>query len=190
MINYPISVAILCFFVFTETINHSCTIEKTDFLGWEINFPSTVGDAVKMHKLDYKPPGFYYKNFNKNKSELIIDYIYIKSDFNNEYQPKETLFPRELNSYIFRFSERHGLRDSLKTILEKKYEKRFISKSGINPANSVNKQEWDFSFLEINSCMTVGITSSPASYSKRYVLVRFFYNVPERQRILEMRNFL
>jgi hypothetical protein len=70
-------------------------------------FPSTAVEAVKRHKLAYKPPGYYYQ-IDKNNMEVILDYHNEPLDFDNEYQPKEVLFPRKLHSYIFRFPEKPG----------------------------------------------------------------------------------
>lgn len=141
----------------------------------EIRFPATVEEAVIHYNLDYKPPGFYFKILNQQHAELILTYHYNRSDFNNEYQPKETLYPRELNSYLFRFPEKKGLQDSLKTALEKEYGKKFLRKNGIDPSKTAMVQQYDFLFLDVNPCLSIGLTSSPAYHKHdRKVNVRFF----------------
>ena len=122
---------------------------------------------------------------------MILEYKYKLSDFRNEYQPKETLFPRELSSYIFSFKEKPGLQDSLKTELEKIYGKKFILTKASSSPKAVMVQNYDFLFLEVNPCITIGLTSSPVNHkSDRRIVVRFFYNQSEDDRVRAMRGYL
>ncbi|GLU54371.1 hypothetical protein [Dyadobacter frigoris] len=191
MINYLISFSIFYFSLFGNQPDEGCVSETISYMDWKMIFPSTVGDAVKAHQLDYKPPGFYYKNLSKNNGEVILTYKYKLSDFNNEYQPKETLFPRELDSYIFRFPEKPGLQDSLKIALEKTYGKKFQLTKAASSPKAVKVQKYDFLFLSVNSCTTIGITSSPEMQkSDRKIVVRFLYNHSPEEQISAMRGYL
>ena len=114
-----------------------------------------------------------------------------KGDFHNEYQPKETLFGRELNSYMFRFYEKTGLQDSLKMVLEKKYEKKFQLTKAISPAEAIFIRNYDLFFLEVDSCMTIGLASSPnLKKADRIVVVRFLYNQTPEERVSAMTGYL
>jgi hypothetical protein len=160
-------------------------------MDWKMIFPSTVGEAVIMHQLDYRPPGYYYKKIAKNKGELILTYDYNKGDFHDEYQPKETLFPRQLDSYMFRFPEKAGLQDSLRVALEKSYGKEFRLTKATSPPKAVMKMNYDLFFLEVDSCMTIGLASSPEiKKNDRSVIVRFLYKHSPEKRISAMRGFL
>lgn len=191
MINNLLSLSIFCLLAFSQESRQECSKEDITYMGWKMHFPSTVGDAVKKHNSDYNPPGFYYKKLNKKNGEVILTYDYNLSDFNNEYQPRETLFPRVLNSYIFRFPEKPGLEDSLRIALQEEYGKKFIRKSGVDSTKSSMVEDYDFLFLKIDSCFTIGLTSSPAFHKRdRRIVVRFFYNLTEKECISKMGNYL
>jgi hypothetical protein len=62
---------------------------------------------------------------------------------------------------MFRYPEKAGLQDSLKVALEKSYGKEFrLTKSTSSP-NAYMKMSYNLFFLEVDSCMTVGLASSP-----------------------------
>ena len=161
MISYHINLAAFLFCLLGSEAKEDCSSYTINYMDWKMIFPSTVGEAVIMHQLDYRPPGHYYKQLHKSNGELILTYDYNKGDFYDEYQPKETLFPRQLNSYMFSFPEKAGLQDSLRVALEKSYGKEFRLTKATSSPKGVMKMNYDLFFLEVDSCMTIGLASSP-----------------------------
>ncbi len=191
MISYHINLVTFLFCLLGSDSKDTCSSYTIEYMDLKMVFPSTVGEAVKMHQLDYRPPGHYFKKMAGNKGEVILTYKYQKGDFHNEYQPKETLFGRELNSYMFRFYERTGLQDSLKTALEKKYEKKFQLTKVTSSPRTIMSRNYDLFFLEVDSCMTIGLASSPnLKKADRIVVVRFLYNQTPEERVSAMMGYL
>ncbi len=191
MISYLINLTVFIFCSFGTEPKKSCSPYAISYMDWKMTFPSTVGEAVKLHQMDYRPPGFYHKKIQTGKGEVILNYKYKTGDFHDEYQPRETLFPREVDSYIFRFPEKAGLQDSLKIALEKVYQKKFKLTTATNSAIAAMPMKYDMFFLEVDSCMTIGLASSPIVKKKdRRIVVRFLYNHSPEDRISEMRNYL
>lgn len=125
------------------------------------SFPSTVGQADEAHKLKYLPPGYYYLG-DSATCETILAYHAEGGDFANEYQPRKTLYPRLLHSYIFRFKEGRQTYDSLMTAIEKSYGRKFVLTRGIkdNPLVRPDNKTFEYNFLTINECLTIGIKRS------------------------------
>ena len=191
MRNFIISFALLLQFFCNNKSVKECQVETVDYMELNLSFPATVGDAVKIHALQYKPPGYYYKNLKQHNGEVFLTYKYNLSDFRNENQPRETLFPRELESYIFRFPEKEGLEDSLRIELEVAFGKKFINVHETGSPNTVMQQNYNIHFLKINPCLTIGVTSSPVSHkSDRKVVVCFLYNLSESDQLGTMRGYL
>ncbi|MCF2442391.1 hypothetical protein L0657_00385 [Dyadobacter sp. CY345] len=147
------------------------------FAGQQWYFPSTVQEAVKKHKLNYKPPGYYYQK-KTDDLEVVLDFHYKPGDFYNEYQPKEILFPRKLHSYIFIFEERAGVYDSLRLNLEKTFNNKFHLVKGIKDAPLAIEKEFEFDFLTVSPNLTIGIKRSPPGRVKKTITLRFMYNLP------------
>lgn len=155
-------------------------------------FPATAGDATKMHNLDYKPPGYYYKEYPSDM-EVILDYHNLNGDFDNEYQSKETLFPRKVHSYIFRFSNNLETYDSLRLNIEKKFNKKFVLTKGMKDpeiishafnASSIEKEfTWDF--LTVNKDLTVCIAKG-----RKKIVVRYMYDLSPGLMGIYMGNFI
>jgi hypothetical protein len=141
-------------------------------------FPSTAGEAVTGHQLDYKPPGYYYKEY-PDGSDVIIYYHYADGDFDNASQPREVLFTRTLHSYMFRFANNPGVLDSLRRDLETTYHKKIvITKGGANEKNLKdvfvsNERNVEFGLLTVNDRLTIGIARG-----EKKVVVRYMYNLP------------
>ena len=192
MISSYIQFAVfLCCHSFGDYSRENCPPYAINYMDWKMTFPSTVGEAVKVHQLDYKPPGFYYKTISVNRGEVFLNYKYKRGDFHNEYQPREILFPREVDSYIFRFPEKDKLQDSLKIAIEKVYKKKFKLTMATNSSIAAMPMNYDLFFMEVDSCMTIGLASSPTVKKKdRHIVVRFLYNHSPEDRISEMMNYL
>ena len=153
-------------------------------------FPATVEEALNVHNLSYKPPGYYYK-VNGRGVEVVLDYHYNTGDFNDEYQPKKTLYSRELHSYVFRFDERAGVYDSLKNEIEKSYKKKFVLTRGIKDSKFATEKNFEYNFLTINEGLTIGIAVSPQWQNKeRKVVVRYMYDLPLGEMGIAMGNNL
>jgi hypothetical protein len=160
-------------------------------MNWKMIFPSTVGEAVKLHQLDYNPPGYYYKPITYGQGEVIVTYKYKKGDFYNEHQAKETLFSRELDSYLFSFLERKGLQDSLMKDLEITYGKKFQFVKAASSPKAMMQMSYNMFFLAVDSCVTIGLTSTPdVDRTDRKIAVRFLYNHTPEERISAMRGYL
>jgi hypothetical protein len=156
-----------------------CDPVKFEFNRIEWSFPSNAKTAFNKHKLSYKPPGYYYSE-DSNQVVAILDYHYQPLDFDNEYQPKEVLFPRHLHSYIFQIPERETTYDSLQTALEQLFNKKFVLTKGLKEYSSTLREEerpFEFNFLTVDSCFTVGIKRSLSSDRKKIVTVRFMYGL-------------
>ena len=76
MIKYVTSFAIIFFCLFGSEAKEDCSSYTINYLDWKMSFPSTVGEAVKLHQLDYRPPGHYFKKIAGNKGEVILTYKY------------------------------------------------------------------------------------------------------------------
>lgn len=157
----------------------ACDPMSFHFAGNKWVFPSTVESAVQTHQLDYKPPGYYYKKHPPGM-EVILSYHFMPGDFFNEYQPKEVLFPRMLNSYVFQFNERPGLYDSLQTNIEQTFNRKFVLTRGMKDGKTLEEHEkpFEYNFLTVNSCLTIGIKRSEPRKQRKTVTVRFMYNLP------------
>jgi len=163
------------------------------FANKEWLFPSTVEEAVKKHSLNYKPPGYYYRVYPPGE-EVILSYHSQANDFDNEYQPKETLYYRELDSYVFRYNEEPGLYDSLKVSLEHTYKNKFVLTQGMKDFGIFDfplEKNFEYNFLTVNPCLTIGIIASPATKkTNRKVIVRFMYNLSVGQMGTALGNYL
>ncbi|NIJ51661.1 hypothetical protein [Dyadobacter arcticus] len=155
-----------------------CKLVEFSFAKKDWAFRSNVEGRFKKHELQYKPPGYYYK-IDENNVEVILGYHSEDWDFDDEYQPKEVLFPRILHSYIFQIPEKNETYDSLKNVLEKSFKKKFIFTKGLKEGDTLLESErpFEFNFLEINSCLTVGIKRSHAENRGEVVTVRFMYGL-------------
>jgi hypothetical protein len=161
------------------TQRQACEPASFKFGDKEWFFPATIKEVVGKHKLDYKPPGYYYKIDNKGM-EVILDYHFESGDFDNESQPKEVLYPRKVHSYVFRFDERPGLYDSLQHSLEQAYNKKFILTKGLMEGEAFRekKMPFEYNFLEVSPCLTIGIEKSPIRKTReRRVAIWFMYNL-------------
>ena len=157
--------------------SNKCETTSFDFIGQKWEFPSTVSEAVKKHHLNYRPPGYYYKIYSSNE-EVILGYHYEPLDFDDEYQPKEVLFPRRLHSYIFRFPDKVGTYDSLVTDLEKKYKRKFVTTKGVKDAEYAIVKNFEYNFLTISPCLIVGIKRSLPEKREKIITVRFMHDLP------------
>jgi len=175
-------------FVTPMWYSNKCEITSFDFIGQKWEFPSTVSDAVKTHHLNYKPPGYYYKIDSKGM-EVLLDYHFEGGDFYNENQPKETLYPRNLHSYVFRFNEKSGLYDSLKNNLEQTYKSKFILTKGLKDSEYATEKEFEYNFLTVSPCLTIGIKRSSSEKSEKIITVRFMYDLPLGKMGIHMGNY-
>jgi len=177
----------LLFWYFTRT---ACKPLLLEFAGKKLIFPSTVQQSVEQNKMGYKPPGYYY-SIDSMGTETILDYHSEFFDFESDNQPEETLYGRKLHSYVFRFKDRPGLYDSLKLSLETTFQKKFKLVNGVkkvmllqNPKNS-----FEYNFLTVNSCLTIGIKKSLTGRRNQSVTVRFMYNLSEGKMGIVMGNY-
>ena len=152
-------------------------------------FPSTVEDAVIKHGLDYRPPGYYFKIFQPDSMEVMLYYNCKNSDFYTENQPKESLYERKLNSYIFGFYEKKGMYDSLKTILENTYNKKFMRTKRIQNPKYPNTPKLEFDLMKINSCLSVAMKTNKDYDGKNKIVVRFMNGMTRDEMIQNMGNF-
>lgn len=152
-------------------------------------FPSTVEDAVIKHGLDYRPPGYYFKIFQPNSMEVILYYDYKNSDFYNENQPKESLYERQLNSYIFGFYAKKGMYDSLKTMLENTYDTKFVWTKRVQNPQYPNIPKLEFDLMKINSCLSVGMKTNKDYDGKNKIVVRFMNGMTRDEMIQNMGSF-
>lgn len=152
-------------------------------------FPSTVGEAVESHGLDYRPPGYYFKVLEPNKVDVILFYNYSSGDMANEYQPKQTLYPKELNSYIFRFFEKEGLYDSLRTSLEKQYGGEFIREQRPEDSLYPNTPKFECDLMKISPCLSVAMKRNKDYEGRNKVVVRFMYRLSLKDMVLQMSSF-
>lgn len=156
-----------------------CEPLKFEFNKIEWSFPLTVREAFEKHRLAYKPPGYYYK-LQEHKTELILDFHYQSLDFDDEYQSKEVLFPRKLHSYIFQVAEQSGTYDSLRHVLEQAFNSKFILTKGLkdrNPTLRESERPFEFDFLTVSPCLTVGMKRSHSENKSPIVTVRFMYGL-------------
>jgi hypothetical protein len=156
---------------------------KTKPFSFEINnrewvFPSTAGDAVTKHQLDYKPPGYYYKQY-PDGSEVILYYHYADGDFDNKSQYKEVLFPRKLHSYVFRFANKPGVLDSLRQNLEAAYSQKIVltkcreEEEILKTPSKSNETNFEWGMVTVDDGLTIGIAQG-----EKKVVVRYMYHLP------------
>lgn len=157
-----------------------------DFAGQKWTFPSTIGQALKEHKLDFRPPAYYYKNYPSGM-EVIVNVNVENGDYNNESQPKEALFDRSVNSYIFRFPSSQKTYDSLRSHLENEYKSKFVLTRGRKDAKTLpeSKMEFAYDLLKANEKLVIGIHKS-----ETLVVVRYFYDVPLGKIGVKMGSYL
>jgi len=177
MIKYVILFSLTLFIIGTGFQISEPNPMNFNFAGQQWSFPITIKEAVKKHKLDYKPPGYYYQKKTEDL-EVVLDYHYHSGDFYKEYQSKEILFPMQLHSYIFIFAERAGVYDSLRQNLEKSFNTKFHLVRGIKDAPLAIEKEFEFDFLTVNPNLVIGIKRSPPGRAKKTITVRFMYNLP------------
>ncbi|MEO6288182.1 MAG: hypothetical protein ABIN80_03690 [Dyadobacter sp.] len=151
-------------------------------------FPSTAGEAVTKHQLDYKAPGYYYKEY-PDGSDLILYYHYADGDFDNQSQSKEVLFPRKLHSYMFRFANKPGVLDSLLQNLETAYHKKIVLKCQQDDEivqTSIKSRETSFEWglLTVHDGLTIGIAKG-----EKKVVVRYMYDLPLDMMEVYMKRF-
>ncbi|WP_234645913.1 hypothetical protein [Dyadobacter sp. CY356] len=190
--KYIIITFVALFAVLFKAQQETCESVSFTFSNTTWSLPSSVKEAVEKHRLKYKPPGFYY-DLQQDSMEVIVDYHFETGDFDNEYQPKEILFPRVLHSYIFRFPEHPGVYDSLITTIEQTFNKKFILTKGLKVGRTLLESEkpFEYYFLTVSPCLTIGIASSPARKKKdRKVVVRFMYDLPLGRMGVIMGNYL
>jgi len=187
MISLATTVIILKM-IFGFQVQPPCEAVTITFGGKKWSFPSSVEEAVRKHNLSYKAPGYYYK-VDTTQMKLILGYHFNPGDFSNEYQAKEVLFSRELHSYIFQFPDRPNLYDSLQSDLENTYEKKFILTKGIKDSEYAAEKEFEFKFLTVNSCLTIGIKRSRPEKKEKTITVRFMYNLPLGKMGIQMENY-
>lgn len=159
-----------------------------NFAGQQWAFPSTVREAVEKHGLLYKPPGYYYKIYASGM-EVILSYHYRPLDFSDENQPKETLFPRSLYAYSFRFKGSSKVYDSLYVNLENTYNKKFVLTKGIKDSEYAVVKEFEWNFLTIRPDLTVGIKSVGDDQLNKVVTVKFMYDLPLGKMGIQMGNY-
>ena len=121
-----------------------------EFGGEKWHIPSTVGQADKIHHFDFVSPAYYSKKY-PNGMEVILSTNRQRGDVSDETQAKEVLFDRTLNGYIFRFPSNQDTYDSLRTLLEKRYNGKFVLTKGdkYNPSNvplSEQQKRFEFDF--------------------------------------------
>jgi len=169
-------------------VQPACEPVSFKFGGKHWSFPSSVEDAVKKHSMSYKAPGYYYK-VDSTQMESILGYHFKPGDFSNEYQPKEVLFSRVLHSYVFQFPDGPNVYDSLQSDLEMTYKKKFIVTKGIKDSEFAKEKEFEFNFLTVNPCLTIGIKRSKPEQRKKTITVRFMYNLPLGKMGIQMENY-
>ncbi|MCE6990831.1 hypothetical protein [Dyadobacter sp. CY323] len=167
-----------------------CDPVSFEFLNSTWQFPSTVEKAVEKHNLDYHPPGFYYK-INDLQTRLVLGLNFEGGDYYNERQPKQTLYSRTLNSYIFQFKEGPRTYDSLRFVIEKQFDKPFILVKGMKEGETLreNEKPFEYHFLTITPCLTVGIKRSKSEKREDLVTVRFMYNLSMGRMGVVMGNY-
>lgn len=133
--------AFLLLMVTCQATPKSCSFTYKTLL---LCYPLTVGEAVKQYKLSYKPPGFYYRDLS-DSTQFVLDYAYSSGDFDNEYQPENTLYERVVNTYEFSFPDSTGRFDSkrleIESLIGSKMEvsEQQIGVAKILPASSIDR---------------------------------------------------
>jgi hypothetical protein len=161
------------FFLLSCDERRGCEPVTFHFANKRWAFPSTVEEAVKKHNLAYHPPGYYYQT-DTNSYEVLLSYHSKWLDFSNDIQPKETLYPRDVHTYVFQFKAGPNTYDSLRNDLESRYSK------GLKPKSYVleeHERPFQFNLLEINECLTVGIKNSKSQRFGKIVTVQFIYGL-------------
>ncbi|RIV18670.1 hypothetical protein DYU11_27250 [Fibrisoma montanum] len=104
--------------LFTICAATSCQSQPSSivFDGYVLVFPITVREAVERYKLSYSPPGYYYRR--QGGQTLSIYIAYNPGDYDNELQPKEVLYDREVISYVFTYDGDESKPDAVKTKVE------------------------------------------------------------------------
>ncbi|WP_128544391.1 hypothetical protein [Larkinella soli] len=163
------------------------------FAGEKWKFPLTVEEAVKKYRLFFSPPGYYYLEDKKCGYNLSIDFHSEERDFENEFQPKEVLFARKIHTYIFQFRDSGLTMDSLITVVEHDFKRRFVLQSDTNRFGNEPLPEplkkvlpghgiVEYRTLQANPNLTVGIRRKPAfNREDKFVEVIFFYDLPKEK---------
>ena len=157
-----------------------CDTIKFYFGDQSWTLPTIVEEAYHKHKLSYKPPGYYY-SVDKKATKVILDYHSEALDFDDEYQAKEVLFPRKVHSFIFQIPENTGTYDSLIHVLERSFKSSFALRKGRKEGVTLLEHErpFEYYFLNVDKCLTVGIKKSLSENHKNIVTVRFMYGLSE-----------
>ena len=145
-------------------------------------FPSTAGEAVKKHDLDFLPPGYYYKE-DATGVKVVLHYHSRLGDFDDDRQAKEVLYGRSLHSYEFTFPYKPSLYDSLKNDLEITFHKKFLLIKGFKYGSAKDdKRPYAYQFLTISPDLVVGIKQDHENVSSRIITVKFMYDLSLSER--------
>ena len=150
-------------------------------------FPSTIGDGVKKYNLQFKPPGYYYREYPN--LELILLYDYGFSELENDKQPKETLYSKKFHTYYFRFPDHGSTYDSLRYAIEKQYNKKFSARTGIRTPSFSDEiaSEYKDDILNVNQPLSIGIKRMKSNSKwKDIVGVYFIYGLCEQNQLKTM----
>ena len=140
-------------------------------------FPSTVGEAVKKHDVDFRPPGYYYKE-DSTRTKVVLHYHSRFGDFDDDRQAKEALYGRNLHSYEFTFPYKPGLYDCLKNDLQVAFHKKFLLTKGFKYGSAKDdKRPFAYQFLTISPDLVVGIKQDHENVSPRIITVKFMYDL-------------
>lgn len=166
-------------FWFWSKFNH-CDAVTIRFANEDWTFPSTIGEAVNNHDLDFKPPGYYYKTDSINQ-QILLAYHDEFGDYDDDRQAKETLYPRDVHTYVFQFKKRPNTYDSLKRHFETQFKQKFVLTKGIKTRSfwfDYGKMPFEHHLLKVDDCLTIGIKNSKSDGLGEIVTVQLLYGLP------------
>ncbi|NIJ51664.1 hypothetical protein [Dyadobacter arcticus] len=142
-------------------------------------FPSTIGEAEEKHGLAFKQPAYYYTTDSTNL-EVVVCFHNKSGDYDDDRQQKETLYPRDVHTYLFQFKAGQNTYDSLKLDLEKKYQKRFVLTKGLKTWNIFIEEKnrpFEQNLLIVNECLAFGISNGKSERFGKVVNVHMMYGL-------------
>ncbi|UHG92546.1 hypothetical protein [Spirosoma oryzicola] len=161
--------------VFREPRN----VAQINFSGQNWSFPRTVQEAVSEHQLAYKSPGFYYK-FNQSPDyQIRLLPIYQANDLLNEHQPKQHLYNRPIQAYLFKLRDTGLTFDSLLAALRTEYKIPFQIERDSVLVGHQKKEAEALALATLSEHINVGLIKPYTEpLAKKEVTLGIYYDLP------------
>ena len=163
------------------------------FDGYTLMFPITVGAAVDRYKFSYSPPGYYYRK--QGPQTVSINMAYKPGDYDDEHQPQDVLYNREVTAYVFTYDGDESKPDAVKKQVEALCRCRLTcSEDSLSPDRDPaflpstikrlpREGKHTYAIAQLGNDVVVGFRNKPTFKGEVIPEVKFFYKqTPEQIR--------